>query len=245
MQDRLYFFEKEQAMEELKKKSRIVDKLYVQEGDEAMTIAKIREKLGPHGFDCKQIGEMKMSMTKDQIRLREATEKFFELLLSRVDPMCVFHLCASHEDFWVAGADGDPCDMANTDSSPLAKAFCDFVKAARDVGLDIEGLLKQYTEDCERLRKIGETIDPATAETTFWFADMNDPYCVLHPSLHEGQVGREHFARNPGGEWVHFRDLPKATRKALWARDQRKLTFPYGLHPDHDIINKPPHTAEA
>jgi len=30
------------------------------------------------------------------------------------------------------------------------------------------------------------------------------------------------FARNPGAsnrDWVHFDDLPEATRKALWERD--------------------------
>ena len=51
------------------------------------------------------------------------------------------------------------------------------------------------------------------------------------------------FARNPGAsnnDWVDFNDLPEATRKALWERDGRKLRFPYGLHPDDDLINYPP-----
>ena len=99
--------------------------------------------------------------------------------------------------------------------------------------------LEQYKIELERRRQIGSTIDPATAETTFWWADMNDPYNILERH-HEGQSGRECFARNPSGEWVHFHDMPEATRKALWQRDQRKLVFPYGLHPGDDIINKPP-----
>jgi hypothetical protein len=45
---------------------------------------------------------------------------------------------------------------------------------------------------------------------------------------------------NPGGEWVDINDLPEPTRKALWERDGRKLVFPYGLHPDDDVINRPP-----
>jgi hypothetical protein len=100
--------------------------------------------------------------------------------------------------------------------------------------------LKEYETELERLRQIGITIDPATAETMFCWADMNDPYSILDERYHEGQSGREHFARNPSGEWVHFHDLPEATRKALWERDKRKLVFPYGLHTGDDIVNKPP-----
>jgi hypothetical protein len=98
----------------------------------------------------------------------------------------------------------------------------------------------EYRAEIERRRQIGVTIDPAIAETIFWYADISDPYCILDPVFHLGQVGREHFARNPGGECVHFRDLPKVTRKALWERDGHKLVFPYGLHPGDDLINYPP-----
>jgi hypothetical protein len=103
--------------------------------------------------------------------------------------------------------------------------------------------IDEYKAEVERRRKIGLTIDPATAETTFWFADINDTYCILDRKYHEGQSGREQFARNPGAssdDWVHFCDLPEATRKALWERDGRKLTFPYGLNPGDDLINYPP-----
>jgi hypothetical protein len=100
--------------------------------------------------------------------------------------------------------------------------------------------LKEYKIELERRRQIGLKIDLATAETTFWWADIYDPYHVLGEKHHEGQSGREYFARNPGGEWVHFEDLPEATHKALWERDRRKLVFPYGGHLGDDIINKPP-----
>jgi hypothetical protein len=57
-------------------------------------------------------------------------------------------------------------------------------------------------------------------------------------------TGREHFARNPDAsnyDWVHFYDLPEATRKALWEHDRHKLVFlPYGLHPDNDPIDPAP-----
>lgn len=100
--------------------------------------------------------------------------------------------------------------------------------------------IEDYEAEVERRRQIGLTIDPATAETMFWYADVIDPYCLLAEKYHAGCVGRERFARNPGGEWVDFADLPEATCKALWDRDGRKLSFPYGLHPDDDVINYPP-----
>jgi hypothetical protein len=37
---------------------------------------------------------------------------------------------------------------------------------------------------------------------------------------------RDSFARNPGGEWVNFGDLPEATRKALLERDECKQAAP-------------------
>jgi hypothetical protein len=105
---------------------------------------------------------------------------------------------------------------------------------------------EEYDVEIDRRRQIGSTIDPDTAETMFWYADINDPYDILDPKkFHVGGAGRERFARNRGGkDWVHFDDLPETTRTALWARDGRNLSFPYGLHPGDDIINYPP-TAQA
>jgi hypothetical protein len=103
--------------------------------------------------------------------------------------------------------------------------------------------LDESRAEVERRRQIGMTIDPATAETTFWWADVFDHYHILDKSHHGGQIGREQFARHPGAsnnDWVDFNDLPEATHKALWERDEHKLLFPYGLHPDDDVINYPP-----
>jgi hypothetical protein len=108
-----------------------------------------------------------------------------------------------------------------------------------------EADLEQYKVELERRRQIGLTIDPATAETTFWWPDINDPYWILGEKHHDGCYGRTYFARNPGAgpdDWVHFNDLPEATCDALWERDRRRLAFPYGMyatHPD-EVINKPP-----
>jgi hypothetical protein len=100
--------------------------------------------------------------------------------------------------------------------------------------------LKEYDAEIERRREIGKTIDPATAETIFWYADINDPYDILDERYFGRISGREYFARSPGGEWVRFEDLPEATHEALWERDNRKLVFPYGLRGTEPIINRPP-----
>jgi hypothetical protein len=78
-----------------------------------------------------------------------------------------------------------------------------------------EADLKQYKVEIERRRQIGLTIDPATAETTFGWRDVNDPYGIRDQRYHLDCAGREEFARNPDGEWVHFHDLPEATRDAV------------------------------
>jgi hypothetical protein len=74
-------------------------------------------------------------------------------------------------------------------------------------------------------------IDPETAEVEWWYALTLDPYGVL-PELPEEcrQVGREYFARSPGGDvWVEFGDLPETTKDALWKKHRSKLAFPAGL----------------
>lgn len=77
----------------------------------------------------------------------------------------------------------------------------------------------------------GLAIDAKTAAVMWWHAQTLDPYGD-YPSVPDecDQVGREYFARAPGSEvWINFRDLPQATRDALWAKYQSKLMFPAGL----------------
>jgi hypothetical protein len=77
----------------------------------------------------------------------------------------------------------------------------------------------------------GLKVDPETAEVDWRYGQTFDPYGI-DPDLPEElrQVGREYFARSPGSDiWVHFSDLPEATRKALWSKHHRKLAFPAGL----------------
>jgi hypothetical protein len=70
----------------------------------------------------------------------------------------------------------------------------------------------------------GLKIDPETAEVEWEYAQTLDPY-GLDPDLPEECqcVGREYFARSPGSDvWVHFGDLPEATRDALWKKHRSK-----------------------
>ena len=93
----------------------------------------------------------------------------------------------------------------------------------------------------ERLREIGVTIDPAIAETMFWYGDASDPYGILDQEMFDEHCyGRVQTARNPGGEWVAFDDLPETTYEALSKREGHKLVFPYGVGHDYEIVNKPP-----
>jgi hypothetical protein len=82
----------------------------------------------------------------------------------------------------------------------------------------------EYTVFKETKRKLGETINPETAEVDYAYADTLNPYDL--PGEDCGQVGREFFARNPpDGEWVHINDLPEATRKAIEKRSPPICSF--------------------
>ena len=90
---------------------------------------------------------------------------------------------------------------------------------------------KDHAEFRRVRREAGLKIDPSTAEVDWDYAQTFDSY-DLDPDLPEElqQVGREYFARSPGSDiWVHFGDLPQATREALWQMHKHKLAFPAGL----------------
>ena len=81
----------------------------------------------------------------------------------------------------------------------------------------------EYQAELDRRRKIGLTIDPATAETKVWWMDVSDPYGILDPRYRDGCYEHVYFARNPGGDWVCTQDLPDATVKALFGACQAEL----------------------
>jgi hypothetical protein len=80
-------------------------------------------------------------------------------------------------------------------------------------------------------KEAGVQIDPVTAEVYWTYGLTLDPYGIFPELPEECQVvGREYFARSPGSDiWVNFRDLPDATREALWEKHKGKLAFPAGL----------------
>ena len=76
--------------------------------------------------------------------------------------------------------------------------------------------MNQHNEEAAfraRMKEEGKLIDPKTAEVACDTVDTLDPY-GLNPS-DAYQIGREWFARRPGGEWVHWSDLPKETVQAI------------------------------
>jgi hypothetical protein len=83
-----------------------------------------------------------------------------------------------------------------------------------------------------RVRKLaGLRIDPDTAEVDWHHGLDMDPYGI-DPDLPEEcrQVGRQRFARSPDSDiWVHFHDLPVATRDALFKKHTKQICFPGGL----------------
>jgi hypothetical protein len=90
-------------------------------------------------------------------------------------------------------------------------------------------------EEIEKFREIrsqaGLMIDPITAEVTWCYVQVMDPYGV-DPDLPEEYqcIGRGYFARVPESEiWVCFDDLPEAIRDVLWAKHKQNLGFPAGL----------------
>jgi hypothetical protein len=73
----------------------------------------------------------------------------------------------------------------------------------------------------------GLRIDPTTAELTWEYGQILDPYGD-DPDLPEEcyTVGRVYFACRPeGGMWVCFYDLPEATTDAIWQRINTTLAL--------------------
>ena len=74
-------------------------------------------------------------------------------------------------------------------------------------------------------------IDPKTAEVTWSYGYVTDPYGVDSDLPAEDRVsGRVYFVREPGGEvWVSFDDLPDAVSARLLELHGSELHFPAGV----------------
>ena len=71
----------------------------------------------------------------------------------------------------------------------------------------------------------GLKIDPESAEVTWSYAPVLDPYGVYQLLPEEQCVGRVYFARSLGSDiWVCFYDLPDETREKLWEMHKSKKT---------------------
>jgi hypothetical protein len=100
----------------------------------------------------------------------------------------------------------------------------------RQVGAVTSSDSQMTLEEWLALRKeAGLQIDPETAEVTWDWGPIGDPY-EIYPPDREDNIGRRYFARSPGSDiWVSFYDLPNATRDALWR-------MPVWKQPDDDDI---------
>jgi hypothetical protein len=69
-------------------------------------------------------------------------------------------------------------------------------------------------------KEAGLKIEPATAEVTFGWKYVTDPYGAFSDLTEaERVVGRAYFARSPDSDiWVGFDDLPEETSDELWKR---------------------------
>ena len=76
------------------------------------------------------------------------------------------------------------------------------------------------TKEQEFPVQAGRMIDPETAEVTWAYRQIIDPYGVISDLPEECDcVGRVHFARAPGSDiWVWFGDLPEDVVKKLRSR---------------------------
>jgi hypothetical protein len=85
-------------------------------------------------------------------------------------------------------------------------------------------------------KEAGRKIDPETAEVDWHYVHSSDPYGIFPEVPKEyGFFGRHYFARSPGSDiWVLFRDLPDATRDALWKKHKASVAFPAGPPPIKD-----------
>ena len=91
--------------------------------------------------------------------------------------------------------------------------------------------LDAETEEWLRIRRHApRELDSDTAEVSWWWEQICDPYRV-YPDFPEelDQVGRTYYARAPGSDvWVWFGDLPDATAERLWEKHRNELAFPQG-----------------
>jgi hypothetical protein len=107
----------------------------------------------------------------------------------------------------------------STDTPPWDDEFEERLKELDSRTAEIRRGLPASEKDVQKwltIRKeVGRRIDPETADVTWVYITLGDPYGV-DPVPEEWYVDKENFYRSPGSDvWVAFSDLPDATKKAL------------------------------
>lgn len=80
---------------------------------------------------------------------------------------------------------------------------------------------KEQEEFLASRKEAALKIDPETAEATWEYGSVRDPYYLFdhRDDWGEDNVGRNYFVRSPGSDvWVLEGDLPEKVRAALWER---------------------------
>jgi hypothetical protein len=98
-----------------------------------------------------------------------------------------------------------------------------------DTNEDAARVKADYASFREAKRRAGLLIDPKTAEVTCSYRYVLDPYDFGLEVEPEGRcVGKEWFARSPGGEWVWDGDLPASTIAYLCEHEVESIDpFPF------------------
>jgi hypothetical protein len=128
-------------------------------------------------------------------------------------------VCRSAGIFDVVSKRGHPMESKRSGSSVrisfTREEIAEVIKVADDrrdyverTGLYFAGARPEEQEQWLAAAKL----DPETAEVTFTWGDMTDPYW-LRACDENSYYGRNYFARSPGGVWVSFDDLPNRCRR--------------------------------
>ena len=100
--------------------------------------------------------------------------------------------------------------------------------------------LREYNAELERRRQIGSRLTLLLPRPRSGGRMTLTPITSsMNIITQDASVGSD-LPAIPAANGFTSGDLPEATCKALWKRDGRKFVFPYGLHPDDDVVNCPP-----
>ena len=123
------------------------------------------------------------------------------------------HIEQELEEYFV-GSGEQECLVASGEEalceSDMYAAWCE----ANPVSPEVQLFLAKQKQE-------GALIDPETAEVCWEYGNTLDPYGVYDLPEQFTQIGREYYARRPGGDiWVSYMDLPPETLRRLREKGQ-------------------------